>query len=180
LDDLEAGWEVLPSLPAPGRAFSVLVAQTRADRECLYLIGGRLEASSGEVSFLAEVFEFDPKQKSKPWKGRASLPVSLSAGTGVALGENHIFMLSGADGSLMSVADELKLDHPGFPKSIFAYDTNADSWSEAGKLPVNQVTTQAVAWKDSVFLVTGEVKPRVRTKQGWEISLSPSASKKAN
>lgn len=180
LDDLDAGWEALPSVPAPGRAFSALVAQTKGDRACLYLIGGRLEESSGEVSFLSEVFEFDPKQKSDPWKKRASLPSPLAAGTGVALGEHHIFMLSGADGSLMSVADELKLDHPGFPKSIFTYDTNADSWSEAGKMPVNQVTTQAVAWKDSVFLVTGEVKPRVRTRLCWEIGLSPSASKKAN
>lgn len=182
LDDLEAGWEVLPSLPAPGRALSVLIAQRSgsADSDRLYLIGGRLEKPTGDISFLSDVFEFDPKRAASPWKKRASMPTPLAAGTGVAVGARHIFMLSGADGSLVAVADELKLDHPGFPKSIYAYNTIANTWSDAGESPANQVTTTAVIWKDSTFLVSGEVKPRVRTKQGWEIRLSPSGSLKSD
>ncbi len=180
LDDLEAGWEALAPLPAPGRALSVLVAQSNGDGDRLYLLGGRLENPSGEISFLADVFEFDPEMASAPWKKMASMPNPRAAGTGVAVGTNHIFMLSGADGSLMAVADELKLDHPGFPKSIYAYDTTTNTWSDAGESPVNQVTTTAVAWKDRTYLVTGEIKPRVRTKRGWEIRLNPAGSLKAD
>ncbi|MDF1739599.1 MAG: kelch repeat-containing protein [Verrucomicrobiales bacterium] len=179
LDDLDAGWKTLPSLPAPGRALSVLIAQNNGDGDRLYLIGGRLEEASGEIAFLADVFEFDPSQGDAPWTKKASMPGPLAAGTGVAVGENHIFMLAGADGSLMAVADDLKLDHPGFPKSIYAYDTQSNKWTDAGESPVNQVTTTAVGWKDLTFLVSGEIKPRVRTKQGWEIRMSPSASLKA-
>ncbi len=178
LDDPDAGWQSLPSLPAPGRALSVLIAQSNGESDCLYLIGGRLQDSSGEIIFLADVFQFDPKRSADPWKKMAVMPTPLAAGTGAPVGESDIFMLSGADGSLMAVADDLKLKHPGFPKTIYAYNTITNTWSEAGEMPVNQVTTTAVPWKDRVYLVTGEIKPRVRTKAGWEIQLSPTGSLK--
>ncbi|MEC5126818.1 kelch repeat-containing protein [Verrucomicrobiales bacterium BCK34] len=178
LDNPDAGWESLASLPAPGRALSVLIAQNNGKGDRLYLIGGRLEEDSGAITFLADVFEFDPSQGNASWTKMASMPGPLAAGTGVAVGEHHIFMIAGADGSLMAKADDLKLDHPGFPKSIYSYDTTKNKWIDAGESPVNQVTTTAVTWNDLTFLVTGEVKPRVRTKQGWEISLNPAGALK--
>ncbi len=86
------------------------------------------------------------------------------------LGQAHIFVLGGDHGRLAGKTDELKLDHPGFPKMVFAYHTITDTWIEVGESPANQVTTIAVDWNGSVVVPSGEVKPRVRTPGVWAIT----------
>ena len=39
-----------------------------------------------------------------------------------------------------------------------------------GQSPAGQVTTPAVVWDESVFLISGEVRPRVRTRDAWRIT----------
>ena len=97
------------------------------------------------------------------------MPYCVMAGTGAAVGQSHVFVLSGADGTLMGRADGLKLAHPGFPKRVLAYHTITDTWIEAGESPANQVTTPAVRWGEQLILASGEVKPRVRTAAVWAI-----------
>jgi len=96
------------------------------------------------------------------------------AGTAIKIGQSHIFVLSGADGSLWGQADELKDDHPGFPKKSFAYHTITNTWIQAGVLPANQVTTNAVRWgddsvNDPIIIASGEVRPRVRSPKIWSV-----------
>ena len=60
-------------------------------------------------------------------------------------------------------ADELKDNHPGFPKQALAYHTITDSWTEAGAIPANHVTTVPVWWQGEIVVASGEVRPRVRS-----------------
>lgn len=192
-------WEVLPAWPGPARAFNLAVAQHNGFDDCLYVISGRCandpervtdvpgQAPTAEIFALEDVYEFNPQHYdaeafdvasgsysgtgrfAKPWRKRSDVPHCVMAGTAAAIGQSHIFVLSGADGTLMTRADELKLAHPGFPKRVLGYHTITNTWVEAGASPANQVTTPAVVWDGKVVLASGEIKPRVRTDAVWAI-----------
>lgn len=117
---------------------------------------------------LRDVYEFNPT--TLMWWHRADIPVPVMAGTGGAVGQSHLFILSGDDGELLAQANELKDDHPGFCRRAWAYHTITDTWTDAGETPLNSVTTHAAAWKNDLLLVSGEIRPRVRTNQVWKIS----------
>jgi len=169
-------WQVLPSWPGPARAFNLTVAQHNGFDDCIYVFSGRCannaatETETPDVLLLADTYEFNPQSRDEAWRRRADVPQCVMAGTGAAMGQSHIFVLSGADGTLMARADELKLAHPGFPRRVLAYHTITDTWIEAGTSPVNQVTTPAVVWDGKVILASGEIKPRVRTNAVWAIA----------
>jgi N-acetylneuraminic acid mutarotase len=65
--------------------------------------------------------------------------------------------------------DELKDAHPGFPHKAWTYDTITDTWAPAGKIPANQVSTTAVSHQGSIYIASGEIRPRVRTDKVWQI-----------
>ena len=97
----------------------------------------------------------------------------MSAGTALPISDQRIAVLSYADGS--RIAQALRqgvamedFDHPGFPLQSWIYDTKQKSWT-AFDLPVNQVTTPAIRHGERMFLISGEIRPRVRTTRCWEI-----------
>ncbi len=182
-------WEVLPAWPGPARAFNLTVAQHNGFNDCVYVISGRCAnepgntadaagyAATQDVFCLCDVYEFNPQRYdsgtgrfARPWRQRADVPFCVMAGTAAALGQSHVFVLSGADGTRMAQADDLKLAHPGFPKRVLAYHTITNTWIEAGTSPANQVTTPAVAWDGRIILASGEIKPRIRTDAVWAIT----------
>ncbi len=184
-------WEVLPAWPGPARAFNLTVAQHNGFDPCIYIISGRRQRSGTTdvqgVEPLVDVYEFNPVRfdrqqrgqrtdadgsdavPSAAWRRRTDAPASVMAGAAIAVGQSHVFVLSGADGSLMADADTLKLDHPGFPRRVLAYHTITDTWIDAGPSPANQVTAQATWFDGQIVLVSGEIKPRVRTTAAWGI-----------
>ena len=141
----DCSWKKLLPWPGPSRAFNITVAQHNGKANCIYVISGRhKEADDGEKSetrFLSDVYEFNPdnydpemynpetgeytglSRTKTPWRRRADTPQCVMAGTGIGIGQSHIFVLGGADGSLFFKADQLKDNHPGFPKEAFAYHT---------------------------------------------------------
>ena len=161
-------WEQLPVWPGPGRAFNLAVAQHDGFDDCIYVISGRRQVDEPKgtvkIDCLTDIYEFNPKSytqqpsqsKEEPdsttsfWRRRAELPSSVMAGTGAAVGQSHIFVLSGADGSLIGKEDELRDRHPGFPKRGWAYHTIADTWIDTGAIPANQVTTPATRWNGAI------------------------------
>lgn len=159
-------WIAHPAWPGPPRAFNITVAQNNGFTDCLYLIGGRHQSSDGVV-FLNDCWEYNPKTES--WRQRAGLPQAVTAGTGTHFGQSHVFVLSGDNGALFDRTDELKDDHPGFPRKTFSYHTITDTWIELGESPANQVTTSAVHFDGKLVLPTGEIRPRVRSAKVWAI-----------
>lgn len=170
-DPDDCRWETLPAWPGPPRAFNLTVSQHNGFDDCVYVLSGRTEAA-GEVQFLKDAWEFNPA--SGKWRRRADVPTSVMAGTSIEYGNNHIFVLGGADGSLFKTADDLKNEHPGFPKKAFAYHTVTDSWADAGATPANHVTTQAVHFDGRIVIPSGEVRPRVRSPKVWSVEVAPS------
>lgn len=81
-----------------------------------------------------------------------------------------MFVLGGDDGSLFGKADELKDEHPGFPKEALSYHTITDTWTSAGKIPGNQVTTSAVIFDKQIVIPSGEIRPRVRSPKVWSVT----------
>ncbi len=174
-------WEQLPSWPGPARAYHIAVAQHNGFDDCVYVISGRtslsiegVEQAPGEAVTddwfaLRDVYEFNPQQLDAPWRQRADVPQCVMAGPAGAIGQSHIFVLGGDTGRLAPQTEELKLDHPGFPKKTFAFHTITNTWIETGAPPSNQVTTPAVRWGDAIVVASGEIKPRVRTPKIWAI-----------
>ena len=186
-------WKILMPWPGPERALNILTMQNNGRDDCVYLMSGRRN-SNGNPEFLTDAYEFTPrkyndslfdssigsydadKRVGSPWRKIPDVPTCVMAGAGSAMGQAHIFIYGGADGSLMATADRLKLKHPGFPKRTWAYHTITQTWVDAGPSPLNQVTTIAVPWGDEIIIPSGEIKPRIRTTQISAVSLKPSSA----
>ncbi|MDG2167411.1 MAG: sodium/solute symporter [Opitutales bacterium] len=174
MDNLATGWQELPSWPGPARGLNLVTAQHNGSEEQLFMFSGRREKENGELEFLKDAYAYSPSSNS--WKQLADSPACFMAGEAFPVGENHIFVVGGADGSLFHQADDLKDDHPGFPKKAWAYNALTDTWQEGGDIPQNHVTTQVAKWGDDYIIASGEVRPRVRTPNIWKVSTLPASS----
>lgn len=181
LNQSDPQWEVLPGWPGPTRGLNLLVAQHNGVETQLYVLSGRRLDDDGEYEFLNDGYAFSPTAYRKnpddsPWRRIADAPVSVMAGEALAIGQSHIMVVGGADGSLFLTADDLKDQHPGFPHKTWGYNTITNTWFEAGTLPANHVTTQPTRWGDDYIIASGEVRPRTRTPVIWKVSTVQSAS----
>ncbi len=166
-------WRELPAWPGKSRAFNITAAQHNGYEDCVYVMSGRRQEGE-KIQFLTDVWEFTPR--TGRWRQRAELPRPVLAGTAMGFGQSHIFVLGGDDGALFFKADELKDGHPGFPREALTYHTITDTWTSAGEMPQNQVTTIPVLWNGRAVIASGEVRPRVRTPKVW--SVAPVAQRK--
>jgi N-acetylneuraminic acid mutarotase len=166
----ERRWREHPTWPGPQRILPVL--GTLAGK--LYLVSGAelvLEpAATTTVTrrFLDDAYEFDPQTDT--WHTIASCPVPLVASPGPALplGGSRLAFLPGDDGALFSRQKELAGAHPGFPRTVHAYDPARDAWQSLGVVPDHirsAVTTPAVAWRGGWIIPSGEVQPGTRSPQ---------------
>jgi SSS family transporter len=167
-------WQALPAWPGPERVLAVVAAQNTGKDKCVYVFSGRRRVN-GAFEFLTDAYEFNPRtyqegRTGTSWRSLPDVPACVMAGTAAAVGQAHVFVLGGADGSLFERADEVKDAHPGFPKRAYAYHTITKTWADAGPSPVNQVTTVAVPWGGRVVIPSGEIRPRVRTPAVWSVA----------
>ncbi|MFG0266049.1 MAG: sodium:solute symporter, partial [Rhodopirellula sp. JB055] len=162
-------WNRLPDFPGVPRALHLTAAQHDGYETCLYVLSGRRQAESS-VEFLTDHWAYRPSVQT--WQKKADVPQCVMAGTATHVGQSHIAVLGGDDGSLFGRAGQLKDDHPGFQKKTFAYHTITDTWTETGTSPANQVTTTAVHWNDSIVVASGEIRPRVRTPSVYQVTIS--------
>ncbi len=105
-------WRSLEAWPGEPRAFNITATQHNGYDDCVYVISGRRQ-DGVDVEFLTDVWEFTPRNNQ--WRRRHDAPRCVMAGTGIGIGQSHILVLGGADGSMFSRADELRDTHPGFP-----------------------------------------------------------------
>ncbi len=195
-------WEQVVAWPetGPRRMFPLVAAQHDGFTQRLFVFGGRRfltgqPPTDASLVFSKDGWSFDPTnyQPEKfdavsgnydgpsPWKAIADAPVPLAAGTSIACGPAHVLVLGYATGDVLkqqldSGVAMKDFAHPGFPKQAYAYHTITDTWTEFGAIPVNSVTTPAVSWEDEIFLVSGEIRPRVRTNRVWRIEVVPQAA----
>lgn len=186
LYNLDKGWKDLPPLPKP-MSHAVMAVQSNGKDDCIYLIGGRKKHSNKPSDLYASAFQFDLTRNE--WKEKTSLPYTLSAGTGVALGASFILLFGGDNGGTFHKTEEiifainnekdeeqkkqltaekvkLQSNHPGFCKQVLLYDTKKDKWKSFSCIPYDSpVTTTAVKWNNEVIIPGGEIRAGVRTSQ---------------
>ncbi|MGI9428336.1 MAG: Kelch repeat-containing protein, partial [Bythopirellula sp.] len=159
-------WKELEPWPGPPRTLNLTVAQHDGDHDGVYVMSGRFQDRE-EVKFLVDTWQFTPQ--TGMWRQRADMLRPAAAGVAAPWRQSHVLVLGGDDGKLFGRADELKDAHPGFEKEAFAYHTITDSWTSAGAMPQNKVTTIPVIWDDQIILACGEIRPRVRTPEVWSV-----------
>ncbi len=86
------------------------------------------------------------------------------------LGEAHVAVLSGSTGRFAHLPPE---QNPLFPTTVLGYHTLTDTWTEVGDLPQGVVTTPAFLVGGDTVLVSGEIRPGVRTTRGFRGRLAP-------
>lgn len=158
LDAPKGGWRTLPPLPGEGR----ILATAAATDDDLYVIGGcALHAGADNRpvrTYLRDVWRF----RGGTWTRMADLPAPVAAAaTPAPVFEQGLYLVGGDDGRQVGVAPSA---HAGFSRHLLRYDIAADRWIAAGDLPHEApVTVPTAPWRGGVALVSGEVRPGVRT-----------------
>jgi N-acetylneuraminate epimerase len=158
-----SAWRELPPLPGKPR----LLAAAAVHEGALYVFGGAaLEPdASGKIArvYLREAWSYAEKNG---WRRLADLPKPCVAAPSPApVFGRRILLLAGDDGSRAGFAPIEK--HPGFPRTILAYDPALDRWSEAGETPAPRATVPCVEWRGMFVVASGEVRPGVRSPEVW-------------
>lgn len=216
-------WQESDPIPGGARAYAMAAAQHNGFDNCLYVFGGRCDAKPGDPAdalvpvtpdggahwrLFAETWQFNPRAKAAgepAWRRRADIhsagkPTALTAGTALPIGQSHVMLFSGSDGSNLRDAfatkgvgwadyyDEQGVSlHDGFHRRVLAYHAITDTWSDFGQapliddpqsgaarqVPANAVTTPAVQWGEQIVLVSGELRPKVRSPAVWAVTIQP-------
>lgn len=199
LAKLEEGWQELPVWGGSPRTHAVGVVQNDGEVDCFYLFRGRFKGENSTSAMLTDSYVYNPVTNQwKEIKSEAVFP--LAAGTGIAVGANHVLLLGGDDGrtfnhleqlgadinaasdtvlrqQVMAERDAILKNHSGFSKDIWAFHTITQTWTKVGELPYQtQVTTTAFEWDDQILIPSGEIAPSVRTPQISALSLSNNTS----
>lgn len=185
----KANWVELPNLPI-ALANATAIAQNGKNGKEIFIIGGRSKAPSGISDLHSTTFAFDPTNRT--WRKCADISdgihsTNLSAASGVPWGDNEIIITGGDNGKtfhqieillnkitnsksqeekekLTKEKNDLVIQHNGFDKSVFLYNTNSDEWTKIGELPfLPHVTTTDVLWENKIIVSNGEIKPGLRT-----------------
>lgn len=186
LDNINAGWRQLPSMPKK-ISHGVFLAIKSSVGLKLYMIGGRRKTSHGISELYNSVLEFNILQQK--WAELAPLPYPLSAGTGVATRNGNILLFGGDQGTTFSKVEnylslinkaptqlekeelilkknQVLLSHPGFSQEILFYNVHTQSTKVVGLIPyATPVTTNAFYWGKEIVIPSGEIKAGVRTPQ---------------
>jgi N-acetylneuraminic acid mutarotase len=162
-----AEWEELP--PCPGKP-RILACMAAADGAVHLFSGAALHADQDgkpEREWLNDAWRYT---RATGWEKLPDMPrASVAAPNPAPVVDGKILIIGGDDGA--NVNFEPKSKHPGFPRSIMAFDLKTQSWSEAGAVPFSLVTTNAVLWNDRLVIPGGEARPGVRSPQVWSAPL---------
>jgi N-acetylneuraminate epimerase len=193
LKDLSVGWKLLPSLPIE-LSHAVMIADSSADEDLIFILGGRKRNPGSTSDFYSSVFAFDIR-KGK-WTTKKKMPYALSAGTGSAAGGGQLLAFGGDAGETFEKTERLIADinketdpekkqqlnqtkinlqssHPGFCRQVLLYNVKKDDWQKLDCIPFEApVTTTAVRWNDTIFIPSGEIRAGVRSPKILSAKLS--------
>ena len=186
LNDTSGGWTGLPDMPLAVKDF-MFVTQTNGEVPALYAIGGRIrERGEPLTRFVSGVFRYRPAAGMWEERGGIILPdkgqVNIAAAAAAPSGASHIIIIGGDTGEVFNlvekaindieegkteaagIRDSLWKNHPGFNRSVLAYNTITDVWFRAGEWEGQApAVTSAVWWDGRLFIPGGETAPGIRT-----------------
>lgn len=176
LDAIDRGWRQ-EKFPGPPR----ILAVSAVHKEAFFVMSGASLAADAEGktvrTYLRDAWRYHP---STGWESIAEMPRAAVAAPSPApaSGASHLLVIGGDDGS--RVGFQPPAAHPGFPRSILAYDTLTRTWAEHGEVPAEwpaPVTATTVNWEGSVVIPSGEIRPATRTPK--VLAMTPSSLRSA-
>lgn len=176
LDALDQGWKQ-ETFPGPPRILAVSAVRG----EALFVMSGAslaADAAGNPVrTYLRDAWRYRP---AAGWDDIAEMPRPAVAAPSPApaSGASHFLVIGGDDGS--RVGFQPPSAHPGFPRSILAYDILTRTWAEQGEMPAEwsaPVTTPTVLWQGRVVIPSGEIRPATRTPK--ILAMTPAAARSA-
>ncbi len=150
-------WEELEPWPGPGRILPVAASQGGS----FYLFSGTdlIETEDGSPGrkYLKDAYRYNPEKRL--WTRLTDSPRILFAAASPAfeLDGSQIAICGGYEGADTNSNEEEKAMRVGLFRDIFIYNTETDTWSMNGKIPSNQIVTNATKWGDSYVIPSGEV-----------------------
>ena len=146
-------WEILEPWSGPARISPVTAAQDGA----VYLFGGAelLRDEQGQLTrrVLSDAYRYQPGEG---WEAVAGLPRAAAAAPSISVGQSHVLVFGGDDGTSFERQDEPETKPGGFRQDILAYHTITDTWATVGTLPTGLASTTAVHWRDQIVIPGGE------------------------
>jgi SSS family solute:Na+ symporter len=170
LGALEQGWKVA-SFPGEPRILAVSAVRENS----LFVMSGASLAADDEGkprrTYLTDAWRYG---HDRGWQRIAELPRPAVAAPSPApsIGGSHVLIVGGDDGT--HVGFQPPAAHPGFSRSLLAYDVITGTWAEHGVLPddiVPPVTTPVVEWLSRTIIPSGEIRPATRTSQVLGLSV---------
>ena len=168
LSAAEPAWETLKPCPGPARLLPVAAGLGNS----FYLFSGAELVADREGNvhrrYLTDAWRYD---RVTGWIRLAEMPRAAVAAPSPAMpfAGDTVLVFGGDDGQYADRVQELKDQHPGFPRTILAYDTVGDRWTEPGKAPVSHVTTPLVYWQGMHIIPSGEIRPGVRSPKVYGV-----------
>ena len=176
LSDLSEGWK--EELPVPGNPRVQPVCAAQGGK--LYVWGGFSTAGEGrEATLSVDGYAYNPA--AKEWKQVATpvdetgTPVSLGGGVALSMGQDAVLCAGGVNKDIFLQA--LQGIHKGkeyltrpvewyqFNRKLLKYDTKADKWTVLGDFEQGARAGAAlVSDGSSYYIINGELKPGIRTK----------------
>ena len=165
LDRPDKGWATLPPCPGPERMLAC--AAVNGESFCLFSGASLSAGADGKPArtYLKDAWSYST---ASGWARLPDLPRPVVAAPTPALTlDNSIHVLGGDDGELVNF--EPKDKHPGFPKTSLVFDTNKSTWSTGTALSSSVVTNPTTLWRDACIIVSGEIRPGVRSPLVWQV-----------
>jgi N-acetylneuraminic acid mutarotase len=163
LKNLDAGWQELE--PWPGRPRMLAVSAVH-DGAFYYMSGVDLFPDAGGKPmriYHRDSYRFKPGEG---WTKLADIPTPIVAAPSPAMtAGDRIIVYGGDEGRLLGFKPMEK--HPGFPKTIWAYDVKQNAWQMIGQPPFIPVAVPLVKWKGGYVAASGEIRPAVRSREAW-------------
>lgn len=162
LGALDAGWREVAPWPGPER----MLATAGCLRGEFLLCGGARMISGPQGlaarEWLRDAYALAPETG---WRRVADLPRPVVAAPSPAVEvAGRLLVIGGDDGAQVAAHPA---EHQGFPRSMLAYDPDADLWTSAGDAAVALVTTTLAVWKGHFVIPGGEQRPGVRSPAVW-------------
>jgi N-acetylneuraminate epimerase len=157
----DADWKALDAWLGPGRILPIVAVHDGV----FYLFSGA-ELTAGKDgkparTYLRDAYGYTPD---KGWKKLADLPrAAVAAPSPAPVVGGRLLVISGDDGTKVNFTPPAK--HPGFPRDVLAYDPKADRWETTTAVAISRATAPVVEWNGRPVIVSGELRPGVRTPE---------------
>lgn len=164
LKNTAAGWKELAPMPGEGR----MLAAAGAWKGKIYVAGGCSlhpdAKGAAERTYLKSVLCYDPASDS--WSSAADIPETIVApASPMPAMRGGLLLLCGDPGNFYraSLAGKAPSEHPGQNTTIYSFNPCTNAWAVAGQNSIGIATAPAVQVMGTVFIISGETHPGVRT-----------------